>query len=97
MHQPTVKDLLDWTSYYVTGSSLIVNLLPKDSFLDGYPRAKKAYNSAIAFLAGSALNIRKCLPGLSLHIPGLGFDKPQVSGPNPNLTINQKDAGPGPA
>lgn len=84
MHLPSLKDVLSWGTFYVTGASVVVNVLPKDSFLDDYPRAKKAYNSAITFLAVSALNLRKCLPALGLHIPGLGFDKPAVLVPNPN-------------
>jgi hypothetical protein len=85
MHLPTLKQWFFGASVYVTAASALVNILPKDSFLDGYPRTKAAYNAAVKFLAGSALNIRKYIPGLDVHIPGLGFAKPADT-PTSNVT-----------
>lgn len=86
MHLPTLKQVTSFLTAYVTVASILVNFLPKDSFLDGYPRAKAAYNAAIKFLAGSALNIRRYLPSLCVHIPGLGLDKPGTTATTDSTT-----------
>jgi hypothetical protein len=75
MHLPSLSQLFTAAAFYVAGSSIVVNVLPKETFLDGYPRAKKAYRTGVALVATSAINLRKRLPSLDLRIPGLGFDQ----------------------
>lgn len=81
MHLPSLSQILTGAAFYVAGASVVVNVLPKETVLDGYPRAKTAYRTVVAFAAASAINLRKCLPGLNLKIPGLGFDQYQHDHP----------------
>lgn len=89
MHLPSLSQLFTGAAFYIAGASVVVNVLPKETFLDGYPRAKAAYRTGVAFAAASAINLRKCLPGLDIKIPGLGFDQyqhdhPELFDPNPS-------------
>lgn len=59
-----------------TAASFVCNVLPNAKFLDAYPRAQKAYNAAISFVAALAINIRHCLPSLDVEAPALGITKP---------------------
>lgn len=78
-----------------TVCSIVANVLPKESALDGYPRIQKAYHAFIALVAGLAANLRVCLP--SLAIPFLGFQHgdPHQPGALANLGIGQGASGAG--
>jgi hypothetical protein len=73
MHLPSLSQALVFCTGYVTGCSIAVNVLPKDTVFNGYPRLKKGYGTFVLILAVSAFNLRKRLPGADLQIPGLGF------------------------
>jgi F0F1-type ATP synthase membrane subunit a len=73
-----------WSTFTatVTVASFVCNILPKSTVFAGYPRVKKAYETGINFIIALALNVRTCMPSLNIHLPGLGFDKPQDQGNN---------------
>jgi hypothetical protein len=81
MHLPSLSQILIGATAYVTVCSALVNVLPKDTVFNAYPRTKTAYNACIGFLAVSALNLRKFLPAANLKIPFLGFDQYQHDHP----------------
>lgn len=81
LHLPTLSQALAFATGYVTACSFLVNVLPKDSVFNDYPRTKTAYNATVAIMAVSALNLRKFLPGANLKIPFLGFDQYQHDHP----------------
>jgi hypothetical protein len=81
MQLPSLSQAIFFGTGYVAVCSLLVNVLPKDTVFNAYPRTKTAYNTAVAFLAVSALNLRKCLPAANLKIPFLGFDQYQHDHP----------------
>jgi hypothetical protein len=81
MHLPSLKDATVAGACYVAVCAVLCNVLPKDSIFDGYPRTKKAYNATVLFLAVSAFNLRKCLPGANIKIPFLGFGQYQHDHP----------------
>jgi len=88
MHLPSLSEVLVFATGYVTGCSIAVNVLPKDTVFDAYPRVKSAYGAFVLVLAVSAFNIRRCLPGADVKIPGLGFgqyerDHPELFGGQP--------------
>lgn len=76
MKIPTLHQLYDYGVGTSVACSFIANLLPNASFLVGYPKAQKAYNAGIAFVATLAINIRHCLPSLDVEAPALGITKP---------------------
>lgn len=83
MKLPSVHQLYDYALTLSFGCSVVANLLPSASFLDGYPRAQKAYNAAISFVATLAFNIRHKLPSLDVAAPALGITKPSILPPAP--------------
>jgi hypothetical protein len=81
MKTPTIHQILDIAGAVSVGCSVVANLLPNAKFLDAYPRAQKAYNAVIAFIAALAVNIRHCLPSLDVAAPSLGITKPLPTEP----------------
>lgn len=81
MHLPSFDQCLFIGTAYVAVCAILVNFLPKDTIFDQYPRVKKAYGTAVLFLAVSAFNIRKHLPAANVRIPFLGFDDYQKAHP----------------
>lgn len=76
MRIPTFHQALDTATTIVTVASFVCNVLPKSTVFNDYPRVKKAYETGINFVIALALNFRICMPSLGIHIPGLGFKKP---------------------
>jgi hypothetical protein len=72
--------IISYATTTVTVASIAVNLLPKSTVFDGYPRFKKAYETGINVIIALAFNVRKQLPSLDVHIPGLGFKPEDKSG-----------------
>lgn len=81
LHSPSLSELVAYSTAYVTGASIAVNLLPKECVFDKYPRTQRAYRASVAILAVSALNLRKFIPSANLKIPGLGFEQYQRDHP----------------
>jgi hypothetical protein len=73
MHLPSLSQVLIYACGYVTGASVLCNVLPKDTVFDAYPRVKTAYGTVVLILASSAFNLRKFTPAANLKIPFLGF------------------------
>lgn len=73
IHLPSLSEILVGAACYVTASSVAVNLLPKETVFDAYPRVKRAYGTVVLFVAVSAFNLRKYTPAANLKIPFLGF------------------------
>lgn len=78
MKIPSLHKFYDYAMGVSVACSIIANLLPNANFLDGYPRAQKAYSAVINFIATLAINIRHCLPSLDVEAPALGITKPNV-------------------
>jgi hypothetical protein len=74
---PSISSIVSTVTTTVTLASIACNMLPKSTVFADYPRVKKAYETGINFIILLALNIRTCLPSLNVHIPGLGFERPQ--------------------
>lgn len=72
-----IKAVAVTVSETVTVASVACNFLPKSTIFSDYPRVKKAYETGINFIIALAFNIRTCMPSLNVHIPGLGFTKPE--------------------
>jgi uncharacterized pyridoxamine 5'-phosphate oxidase family protein len=77
MRIPSFHQIKDVVTVTVTIASFVCNILPKSTVFNDYPRLKKAYETGINFVIALALNIRMCMPSLNMHIPGLGFKKPE--------------------
>lgn len=73
MHLPSLAAVVSGVTTTVTVASVVANFLPKSTVFDGYPRFKKAYETSINVVIILAVNVRKQLPSLDVHIPGLGF------------------------
>lgn len=73
MRFPSLGVIVSGFTTTVTVASFAVNFLPKSTVFDGYPRFKKAYETGINVVILLAINVRKQLPSLDVHIPGLGF------------------------
>jgi hypothetical protein len=68
----------------IAAASFVANILPKSSVFEPYPRIKRAYETFINFVAGTALNLRFRLPSLDISAPPLGLSKPPDSQPQPS-------------
>jgi hypothetical protein len=75
MHMPSFAAIVSGVTSTVTVASIVVNVLPKSTVFDSYPRFKAAYETGINVIIALALNVRKQLPSLDVHIPGLGFQR----------------------
>jgi hypothetical protein len=80
MHIPPLAQIWATATTVVTVMSFVCNILPKSTVFNGYPRFKKAYETGINVIIALALNVRSCMPSLNIHLPGLGFDKPEDQG-----------------
>jgi hypothetical protein len=70
-----VLTFFDRATQVCTIASIVVNILPNEKVLDGYPKSQKAYGLFIKVAAALAFNLRARLPGLCLAF--LGFSKHQ--------------------
>jgi hypothetical protein len=75
-----LSQIISTVTTTVTVASIVCNVLPKSTVFAGYPRFKKAYETAINVVIALAFNVRSCMPSLNIHLPGLGFDKPSDQG-----------------
>jgi hypothetical protein len=77
MRIPSISSIVSTITTTVTVASIVCNVLPKSTVFSGYPRFKKAYETVINVVIALAFNVRSCMPSLNIHLPGLGFDKPE--------------------
>ena len=73
VHGPTYmgwRQAIRGVCVWVTGASLLANLLPHDERFQRWPRAHKAYSIAIDLVAFVACNFRVCLPSLQQEFMG---------------------------